>query len=60
MVQGSHAFYYGFSTWIGAPSGFDGARSAMLWGLGVAAEIVLFAFSGRLPARRFAADNAAR
>ena len=29
--------------------GLDGTVIGMLWGLGVAAEIVLFAFSGRLP-----------
>jgi len=49
LIQSSHAVYYGFSAlqWRGA--GFDGAAIAALWGLGVVAEIVLFAVSGRLP-----------
>ena len=49
LIQGSHAVYYGFSAlqWSGA--GFDGASIAALWSLGVAAEIGLFAISGRLP-----------
>lgn len=49
LTQGSHALYYGFSTleWRGA--GLDGTTIGMLWGLGVLAEIVLFAFSVRLP-----------
>ena len=50
MVQGSHAFYYGFSTLDWRAAGFDGVAIGVLWGIGVAAEIVLFAFSGRLPA----------
>jgi len=49
MVQGSHAFYYGFSTLDWRAAGFDGVTIGALWGLGVAAEIVLFALSGRLP-----------
>jgi MFS transporter, PPP family, 3-phenylpropionic acid transporter len=49
LIQASHAVYYGFSAleWRGA--GFDGTTIAALWGLGVIAEVVLFAFSGRLP-----------
>jgi PPP family 3-phenylpropionic acid transporter len=49
MIQGSHALYYGFSTMDWRAGGLDGTVIGMLWGLGVAAEIVLFAFSGRLP-----------
>jgi PPP family 3-phenylpropionic acid transporter len=49
MVQGSHALYYGFSTMDWRAAGLDGTVIGMLWGLGVAAEIVLFALSGRLP-----------
>jgi PPP family 3-phenylpropionic acid transporter len=51
MVQGSHAFYYGFSTMDWRASGLDGRLIGMLWGLGVAAEVALFALSGRLPTR---------
>ena len=49
LIQASHAVYYGFSAlqWRGA--GFDGTAIAALWALGVTAEIVLFAASGRLP-----------
>ncbi len=49
MVQGSHAFYYGFSTMDWRASGLDGRLIGVLWGLGVAAEVALFALSGRLP-----------
>jgi PPP family 3-phenylpropionic acid transporter len=49
MVQGSHALYYGFSTLDWRAAGLDGTVIGALWGLGVAAEIVLFALSGRLP-----------
>jgi MFS transporter, PPP family, 3-phenylpropionic acid transporter len=48
-IQGSHALYYGFSTLHWRAAGIDGAAIGMLWGLGVAAEIVLFALSARLP-----------
>lgn len=49
LIQSSHAVYYGFSAleWRGA--GLDGTAIAALWALGVIAEIVLFALSGRLP-----------
>ena len=49
LIQASHAVYYGFSAleWRGA--GLDGTAIAALWALGVIAEIVLFAISGRLP-----------
>ena len=49
LIQASHALYYGFSAleWRGA--GLDGTAIAALWALGVVAEIVLFAVSGRLP-----------
>jgi PPP family 3-phenylpropionic acid transporter len=50
MVQGSHALYYGFSTMQWRAEGLDGTVIGLLWGLGVLAEIVLFALSGRLPA----------
>lgn len=49
LIQASHAVYYGFSTLDWSAKGFDGVTIGALWALGVAAEIVLFAFAGRLP-----------
>lgn len=49
LVQASHAVYYGFSTLAWTAQGFDGVAIGSLWALGVIAEIVLFALSGRLP-----------
>jgi PPP family 3-phenylpropionic acid transporter len=49
LIQASHAVYYGFSALEWRAAGLDGATIAALWGLGVIAEIILFAFSGRLP-----------
>lgn len=51
LIQASHAVYYGFSTLDWTAKGFDGVTIGVLWALGVIAEIVLFAFAGRLPAR---------
>ncbi len=48
LIQGSHAVYYGFSTLEWRSAGIGGGTIGMLWALGVAAEIVLFAISGRL------------
>jgi PPP family 3-phenylpropionic acid transporter len=50
LVQASHAVYYGFSTLDWSAKGLGGTAVGSLWALGVAAEIVLFAFSARLPA----------
>ena len=50
FIQASHAVFYGFSAVEWRAAGLDGAAVAALWGLGVGAEIVLFAFSARLPA----------
>ena len=50
LIQASHAIFYGFSALQWRAAGLDGSVIAALWGLGVIAEIVLFAFSGRLPA----------
>ena len=50
LIQSSHALYYGFSTLEWRAAGLDGTLIGALWGLGVAAEIVLFAYSARLPA----------
>jgi PPP family 3-phenylpropionic acid transporter len=49
LIQSSHAVYYGFSALEWRGNGLDGTAIAALWGLGVIAEIVLFAISGRLP-----------
>jgi PPP family 3-phenylpropionic acid transporter len=49
LIQSSHAVYYGFSTIAWKASGFDGVAIGSLWALGVVAEIMLFAVSGRLP-----------
>ena len=49
LIQASHAFFYGFSAVQWRAAGFDGTTIAALWGLGVAAEIVLFAMQARLP-----------
>jgi PPP family 3-phenylpropionic acid transporter len=49
LIQASHAVFYGFAAVDWRSAGLDGTIIAALWGLGVAAEIVLFAFSGRLP-----------
>jgi PPP family 3-phenylpropionic acid transporter len=48
LVQASHAVYYAFST-LEWSSSLDGTAIGALWALGVLAEIVLFAISGRLP-----------
>ena len=51
LIQSSHAMYYGFSTLQWRAAGLDGTLIGVLWGLGVAAEVALFAFSARLPKR---------
>jgi PPP family 3-phenylpropionic acid transporter len=49
LIQASHAVYYSFSALEWRAAGLDGSAVAALWALGVIAEIVLFAVSGRLP-----------
>jgi MFS transporter, PPP family, 3-phenylpropionic acid transporter len=49
LIQASHAVYYGFSALQWRGDGRSGGAIAGLWALGVIAEIVLFAASGRLP-----------
>jgi PPP family 3-phenylpropionic acid transporter len=49
LIQASHAVYYAFATLDWSAKGYEGAAIGVLWALGVAAEIVLFAFAGRLP-----------
>jgi PPP family 3-phenylpropionic acid transporter len=49
LIQASHAVYYGFSTLAWTAEGLGGTLIGALWALGVAAEIVLFLVSARLP-----------
>jgi PPP family 3-phenylpropionic acid transporter len=49
LIQASHSVYYGFSTIAWTAQGLEGPAIGALWGLGVLAEIVLFALSARLP-----------
>jgi PPP family 3-phenylpropionic acid transporter len=48
LIQASHAVLYGFSTLDWQAAGLGGGTIGALWALGVIAEIVLFAVSGRL------------
>jgi PPP family 3-phenylpropionic acid transporter len=48
LIQASHAVYYGFSALDWRAAGLDGTAIGGLWAIGVVAEIVLFAVSGRL------------
>ena len=50
LVQASHAVYYAFSALAWQAGGLSGFSIGVLWALGVAAEIALFALSPRLPA----------
>jgi len=50
LIQASHAVYYGFSTLDWSAKGLSGTAIGALWALGVAAEIILFMASARLPA----------
>lgn len=48
LIQASHTLYYGFSVVDWTAKGMSGATIGLLWGLGVVAEIALFAYSGRI------------
>ena len=48
LIVASHASYYGFSSIHWNALGFDGGTIGLLWGVGVTAEIVLFALARRL------------
>jgi PPP family 3-phenylpropionic acid transporter len=48
LIQASHSIYYIFSALQWRAEGLPGSAIAALWALGVIAEIVLFAVSGRL------------
>lgn len=43
LLQGSHAFYYGFSALYWQQQGYSTTVIGYLWGLGVLAEIMIFA-----------------
>jgi PPP family 3-phenylpropionic acid transporter len=49
LIQSSHGFYYGFGGLDWRAAGLRGFVIANLWSVGVVAEIILFAFSPRLP-----------
>ncbi len=48
LIQASHAVFYGFATLQWTRRGISGPAIGALWGLGVVAEIALFAFSARV------------
>lgn len=50
-LQVSHAVLYGFGTLYWRQAGIDGAVIGSLWAIGVVAEIMVFAVSGRILAR---------
>ncbi len=50
IAQATHAVYYAFGTLHWASLGISGGVIGLLWTVGVVAEIVLFAFSGRIVA----------
>jgi PPP family 3-phenylpropionic acid transporter len=47
LIQGSHGAYYGFASITWQSMGFSGFSIALLWSVGVIAEIVIFAISPR-------------
>lgn len=51
LSQASHAFYYSFSTLIWTAQGVSTAVIGLLWGSGVAVEVLFFWCLGRLQAR---------
>jgi MFS transporter, PPP family, 3-phenylpropionic acid transporter len=48
MIQASHAVLYGFATLMWSARGIGGTAIGALWALGVVAEVLLFALSGRI------------
>lgn len=50
LIQSSHAAYYAFSSLTWKAAGIGESAIALLWTVGVVAEILFFAFSRRLPA----------
>ncbi|MFY0611649.1 MAG: MFS transporter [Hyphomicrobiaceae bacterium] len=51
VIQASHAVYYAFSAIHWQAQGIDGRWFGVLWGVGVVAEVVLFAYAGWVLAR---------
>jgi PPP family 3-phenylpropionic acid transporter len=51
LIQSSHGVYYGFGTLYWKTLGYSEAVIGALWAEGVIAEVVLFAFSGRITKR---------
>ena len=47
LIQGSHGAYYAFASITWQSAGFSGFSIALLWSVGVIAEIVIFAISPR-------------
>lgn len=56
LLQGAHAAYYGFSAIYWQEAGYSASTVGYLWSLGVVAEIIIFASSGRLFGRWSARD----
>ena len=56
LMQGAHAAYYGFSAIYWQEAGYSASVVGYLWSLGVVAEVVVFALSGRLFGRWQARD----
>jgi MFS transporter, PPP family, 3-phenylpropionic acid transporter len=50
LIQGSHALLYAFGSLHWRAQGFSGGTIGALWSIGVIAEVVLFALSGRVMA----------
>jgi len=48
ILQASHAVYYAFSAIHWQAQGIDGRWFGILWGIGVVAEVVLFAYAGQV------------
>ncbi|MBO1073991.1 MFS transporter [Roseomonas marmotae] len=51
LIQGSHAALYGFGAIYWSSAGYPPVTIGLLWALGVVAEIILFAWGGRLVER---------
>jgi PPP family 3-phenylpropionic acid transporter len=51
LIHGSHAMLYAFGSLHWRAQGFTGGTIGMLWSIGVVAEVLLFAVSGRIIGR---------